>query len=104
MAAAVERRIVVVRHARHDQGPALAECREQRIDESVRPALYRRDPRERRVDEQHAAALDSELVELLYQLVSSQMAPETDVPYCTCNEQSAEVKPDGARARLSFNA
>ena len=51
-AAAVERRVVVVGHARHDEGPAIAHGVEKGFDEAAHAAFDRPNPGERRVHQQ----------------------------------------------------
>ena len=67
-AAAIERRVVVVGHARHDEGSAFTERREQRLDEAAGPALNRCNFRECRVHQQHTACFDAQRVKLSCQL------------------------------------
>ena len=61
----IERMLVVVAHAGHDERPVGPEHGLERGDEAVWAALNRTDLRERRVDEQDAAGSDTKLPELV---------------------------------------
>jgi hypothetical protein len=69
----IEGRVVVVRHARHDEGTATAGHRAERLDEFLGTTFHRCDPRKRRVNQQHAIALDRERAKLSHQLASGHL-------------------------------